>query len=733
MIAVIQFYIPILIFFLSLFIFFKIGFDFNFSKSKTNFFIIIWISIWTWEYWLLGPYSFIRYYDEADIGLSRLLYDINHHLGGSYLHGIQGGTDFYAAQLIGGQYFSLERMLFTIFPIWIALFIHKLLLVSFSMIGTFLLVRKTTAVSRFQAYCFGAFFSLYNGYLSQSTLQHGLGYALLPVCVYVFCYLSTKNYYLLLTTIFSIFISFSISATHSFLVILFGILFSPIIIKIHNYKKFLLSLTLLILCVAINWSEALYGMATYGQESSRAMSKAYFNNLGQIIFGSFNYLFGKTDMCFPANCYLKYSPVVMLVVYVLILGIVYRLKNLVRFLFVFGLIFLFPGIIYLSSSIPYLDFMKSINFNRISYAIVIPTFLLAGTLIIKYDKRFIKIIPILFLCVAVFLLARYKINNFSNVFWGNQVRLSSIPNLVDREHWEPDKMYRAVTTMPYIHFHPNFLWAYGIDTLDGYTNLIPKTFTDFWYYGLHKNKFILPEPSIVSGNLYINYTEMSEHNKNLEFDFRDLNLKNSIDINMLRITNTGYIFSFFPIISEEKLNLISGPNEQPYRKSDLSKKLKNFKYYKNRFFHFGNLIFNPPKMYIYELEQFSDRFFFPEKIFYLNSEKNIRDGFNYISENYNKNSVYTFEKDIFPAAGEIIYGKKIKNGYEIKVNVEQEGIFVFNAFFSPYWKVYINNEISRIYNLFDFHTGVKLNKGNHVLKLKYERELLREKIGKLLN
>ena len=72
---------------------------------------------------------------------------------------------------------------------------------------------------------------------------------------------------------------------------------------------------------------------------------------------------------------------------------------------------------------------------------------------------------------------------------------------------------------------------------------------------------------------------------------------------------------------------------------------------------------------------------FPEKIFYLNSEKNIRDGFNYISENYNKNSAYTFEKDILPAAGEIIYGKKIKNGYEIKVNVEQEGIFVFNVFY----------------------------------------------------
>ena len=690
--------------------------------------------IWTVEYWLLGPYSFIRYYDEADIGLARLLYGINHHLGGSYLHGIQGGTDFYASQLLGGQYFSLERLLFTIFPIWIALLIHKLLLVSFSMIGTYLLVRKTTVVSRFQACCFGAFFSLYHGYLVHSTIQHGLGFALLPMCVYVYCYLSIKRYYLLLTTIFSIFIPLSQSATHSFLVIFFGILFSSIIIKIHNYKKFLLALTVLIFFMVINWSEALYGMATFGQESARALSDSYISNLNQMIFGGFNQFFNKTSLCFPANCYLKFSPAVMLVAYVLILGIIYKTKNLVRFLFVFVLIFLFPVIIYLAtSSIPYLSFITSVNFNEISYVVIISTFLLSAGLIKNQNKYFIKIIPILFLCSALLLLSSYKIKGFSGLFWGNQVRLSSIPNLVDRSSWEPDKMYRAVTTMPYIHFHPNFLWAYGIDTLDGYINLIPKTFTDFWYYGLHKNKFTLPEPIAVGGNLYITYYhEQSIFNKAIEFDTKEIYLKNHIDINMLRITNTGYIFSFFPIISEEKLTLVSSAKKLPYTKSDIKSETKKFIYYKDKFFEYGNLIFNPPEMYVYEIKQFSDRFFFPVKIYYLSSEKNIRDGFKYISENYNKNSTYTFEKDILPAVGEIIYEKKIKDGYEVKVNVEQEGIFVFNTFFSPYWKVYINKEISGIYNLFDFHTGVKLNKGSHVLKLKYERELLREKIWKLL-
>ena len=136
-----------------------------------------------------------------------------------------------------------------------------------------------------------------------------------------------------------------------------------------------------------------------------------------------------------------------------------------------------------------------------------------------------------------------------NTFWGNQIRLTSIPNLVDKTEWEPQKMYRGVTTVPYIHFHPNFLWAYGIDTLDGYINVIPKTYMDFWHYGIHKNKFVEPEPLFKGGNLYINYfTEQSNHNEIINFDYKDLDLTDYIDINMLKATNTGFVFSYFSII-----------------------------------------------------------------------------------------------------------------------------------------------------------------------------------------
>ena len=81
---------------------------------------------------------------------------------------------------------------------------------------------------------------------------------------------------------------------------------------------------------------------------------------------------------------------------------------------------------------------------------------------------FTKTIPILFLCSALLYISTYKITNLNDVIYSNQKKINSIPNLIDKKTWEPpNKMYRAVATLPYVHFHPNFLWAYGIDTLDG--------------------------------------------------------------------------------------------------------------------------------------------------------------------------------------------------------------------------------------------------------------------------
>ena len=62
---------------------------------------------------LLGPNSPISYADNAEQGLSRILHDINFHLGEKFAHNINGGVDYYAVQGYFGQYFSLETTFLT--------------------------------------------------------------------------------------------------------------------------------------------------------------------------------------------------------------------------------------------------------------------------------------------------------------------------------------------------------------------------------------------------------------------------------------------------------------------------------------------------------------------------------------------------------------------------------------------------------------------------------------------
>ena len=56
------------------------------------FFFVAWAALVLFEYYFLGPYSYIHMNDEGDHFVPYYLYLINHHLGGQFGHAIGGGT-----------------------------------------------------------------------------------------------------------------------------------------------------------------------------------------------------------------------------------------------------------------------------------------------------------------------------------------------------------------------------------------------------------------------------------------------------------------------------------------------------------------------------------------------------------------------------------------------------------------------------------------------------------------
>ena len=142
------------------------------------------------------------------------------------------------------------------------------------------------------------------------------------------------------------------------------------------------------------------------------------------------------------------------------------------------------------------------------------------------------------------------------------------------------------------------LWAYGIDTADGYVNLVNINFSKFWVTELEKKKLDI-NANYYGGNFYINDTSQVKN-----YDLK-------ADLNLLKFINAGYIASYTPIKSKE-IELVSGENnnkilsiKEPTSQRDLKfffKKLKNQIQYVKK----------PKDILIYRISEYSDRFYFPK-------------------------------------------------------------------------------------------------------------------------
>ena len=83
-----------------------------FQVQNVVFFFAAWSALVLFEYYFLGPYSYIHMNDEGDHFVPYYLYLINHHLGGQFGHAIGGGHDVFNAFSPGFQLFSPEIFFF---------------------------------------------------------------------------------------------------------------------------------------------------------------------------------------------------------------------------------------------------------------------------------------------------------------------------------------------------------------------------------------------------------------------------------------------------------------------------------------------------------------------------------------------------------------------------------------------------------------------------------------------
>ena len=138
----------------------------------------------------------------------------------------------------------------------------------------------------------------------------------------------------------------------------------------------------------------------------------------------------------------------------------------------------------------------------------------------------------------------------------------------------------------------------------------------------------------------------------------------------------------------------------------------------------------PKNILIYQIDDYSDRAFFPEKILNYDLNLNVREQYKFFSENYKKNYIFLAKKSYKPAKGKILNIKKIPDGYKIELNVFEEGLFVLNNYHSPFWKAYVNGNKTSIIPASNIQMAIPVKKGSNLVLFKYSRVLLRDRLLK---
>tara|TARA_A100001011_G_C14195713_1_gene793379 strand:- start:16 stop:1269 length:1254 start_codon:yes stop_codon:yes gene_type:complete len=142
------------------------------------------------------------------------------------------------------------------------------------------------------------------------------------------------------------------------------------------------------------------------------------------------------------------------------------------------------------------------------------------------------------------------------------------------------------------------------------------------------------------------------------------------------------------------------------------------KVFSGKLFH--NNKYNNTNVYLYK--NFIDRAFFVEKLKYIKSDD---DAFKYLENNtksFVKESLISEDLDLknYTADGMIKFIKSFPNEIIIETNSNDDQFLVLSEIYYPAgWKVFINDQESKIYEVNELLRGVKLPEGNNIVRFKF--------------
>ena len=685
------------------------------TRARARGWALGWIGLASAEYWLLGPYSLVHAGPDVEF-LASNLFLVRHHDGGVFAHAFAGGNDIYGFLINGGQYVSLERLIVDLLPPWASNAVHKVLVISVGFTGTYLLCRRTGGAGHTGAFALAALFTLSHQRVLTVTWAHGMGFALVPLAVYLCVGRHGRRHYFAGVLAIALVNAISSSPTHSNLALFGGVGLAGFMFGLKRLAHTLPALLILAAALLANWHESLYAKAVLAPESFRGTA---------VSVGELKAITGLIGIPFVGNGYFwAFAIPAVLGAALLFRGhrrLCLRGATAVAVGFVGGtLIQFFPwqeiglkmlGGFHFSNMGP-----SAITLALLLCALGLSAREAAGGSSWASFGRVQAIVPsvaVLLLALAFAKLAWYK--TYNSVVWlskgGGLSAYLGAPDHVDTRAWPPRGPARMIS-VPF-RLSNNMAAAVGIETADGLYNVQARGYALFW-------KRAAPKSSPHGGYVIISDGGGDSTNP-AGYEFaRD------IDPDFLRIANVGHILSIVPLTGEG-ISQVSGPEGEVAIPSDTAS-------YRTRLIGYLKLVFAPAPLRVYALPPPLPRVFAARDVVVVPDRTTGDEFYRTVLAHAPSRTVVARQADLAPGAAAAAGALRVRrftlvrDGFEIELDAEDGGLVVLNTPYYSFWHATADGRVVAVFPVNGIHTAISVPPGARRLSVRWNRKLLRDRV-----
>ncbi len=482
----------------------------------------VWTAACTFEYWLLGPHSAMGRGDTFYVSVPWLYYTTHIHEGGAYAHAYAGGVDAGAGVALGVQAFSIERLIYSALPPWMAISVMNIGAISLAYAGGYRVARKAFELSRGKAAIVGIVASGTH-YFNLASVTGGLGWgtAFLPWGFYLLCLRADRPRYFATVGLFALLYSGATGIIHSLPAFFSGLLISSCFLPWKNRLRLLLACMLFALICVLNWVDLLYAFVQFGGESARSNATIPLSTLREHLSEHWNVLL------FPAG------------LFALATFVWRRDRRGICMVFAFWASYAIGHVLALlpwqATGIPF--------FAAYRWPLVSEGYLLVGLLMVSRVLTLLEWSPpwrihklllpsfsaFYFPALAVLAVAHHQLITVQTYRENLGVSTLTQAPLLGSEAWRAPEPFRVVTD--YALLPPGLVTAYRLDTFDGSVQAFSRRQNSFYGWAVLRP----PDPT---PHTHVHFLRMP----------RDSALfATNVNLDALRIANVRYILSARPL------------------------------------------------------------------------------------------------------------------------------------------------------------------------------------------